>query len=225
METTAMVVPAAESKNLNRIIESPFDSTQSFVEAQRIANLLSASTIVPLPYRGREGVSNCVIALEMSRRLGISILSIMQNMYVVNGHPSFSSSMMISIVNSCGQFSRLQFETSGSGESLECYAWAIDKTTGKRLDGVKVTWTMAKKEGWISKGCSKWQTMPELMIRYRAAAFWARLYCPDLLMGVAYLPEEAETIAESETPQEIPTVVSTNTSSNTIAELNALLDE
>lgn len=224
METTAIAVSATEVKS-TRVIESPFDNSQAFVEAQRIANLLSSSSIVPLQYRGREGMSNCVIALELSRRLGISVLAVMQNMFVVNGHPSFSSSFMISVINSSGLFGRLQFETTGAGENLSCFAWAIEKSSGKRLEGVKVTYEMAKREGWLTKGCSKWQTMPELMIRYRAAAFWARLYCPDLLMGVAYLPEEAETIAESETPQEIPTVVSTNTSSNTIAELNALLDE
>ena len=43
---------------------------------------------------------------------------------------------------------------------------------------------MAKKEGWATKSGSKWQTMPELMIRYRAAAFWGRLYIPELLVGI-----------------------------------------
>ena len=43
---------------------------------------------------------------------------------------------------------------------------------------------MAKKEQWATKAGSKWQTMPELMIRYRAAAFWGRLYASDLLLGM-----------------------------------------
>lgn len=43
---------------------------------------------------------------------------------------------------------------------------------------------MAKKEGWSTKPGSKWQTMPDLMIRYRAAAFWGRLYASDLLLGI-----------------------------------------
>lgn len=48
---------------------------------------------------------------------------------------------------------------------------------------------MAKKEGWVSKTGSKWLTMPELMIRYRAAAFWGRLYASDMLLGM-YSQEE-----------------------------------
>lgn len=38
--------------------------------------------------------------------------------------------------------------------------------------------------GWYSKNGSKWQTMPELMLRYRAATFFGRLYAPDILMGM-----------------------------------------
>ena len=39
-------------------------------------------------------------------------------------------------------------------------------------------------KGWINKSGSKWKTMPEQMIRYRAASFFGRLHCPDLIMGV-----------------------------------------
>ena len=43
---------------------------------------------------------------------------------------------------------------------------------------------MAKAEGWLTKTGSKWQTMPELMLKYRAAAFFGRLYAPEVLMGM-----------------------------------------
>src|SRR5690606_28728464 len=43
---------------------------------------------------------------------------------------------------------------------------------------------MAHAEGWVSKNGSKWKTMPELMIRYRAAAFFGRLYAPEITMGM-----------------------------------------
>jgi hypothetical protein len=41
-----------------------------------------------------------------------------------------------------------------------------------------------KGEGWLNKSGSKWQTMPELMFRYRCAAFFARTFCPDVLNGL-----------------------------------------
>lgn len=43
---------------------------------------------------------------------------------------------------------------------------------------------MAKAEGWLDKAGSKWKTMPELMMRYRAAAFFGRLYAPEITMGM-----------------------------------------
>ena len=43
---------------------------------------------------------------------------------------------------------------------------------------------MAKKEGWFNKTGSKWQTMPQLMLHYRAAAFFQRTYAPEISMGL-----------------------------------------
>jgi hypothetical protein len=72
----------------------------------------------------------------------------------------------------------------GSGDSLACYCVATELSSGSDLKGPTVSMAMAKKEGWATKAGSKWQTMPELMIRYRAAAFWGRLYIPELLVGI-----------------------------------------
>ena len=55
---------------------------------------------------------------------------------------------------------------------------------------------MAKAEGWYGKQGSKWKTMPEVMLRYRAASFFSRTYCPDLTGGF-HSQEEAMDIAES----------------------------
>jgi hypothetical protein len=53
---------------------------------------------------------------------------------------------------------------------------------------------MAKAEGWIDKTGSKWKTMPELMLKYRAAAFFGRLYAPEIMMGL-YSADEIVDIA------------------------------
>ena len=53
---------------------------------------------------------------------------------------------------------------------------------------------MAKAEGWLQKQGSKWQTMPDLMLRYRAAAFFARQYAPELTMGMHTAEEVADVV-------------------------------
>lgn len=52
------------------------------------------------------------------------------------------------------------------------------------LEGPKISLAIAKKEGWFGKTGSKWQTIPELMLHYRGASFFGKLYAPDVLMGM-----------------------------------------
>lgn len=73
-----------------------------------------------------------------------------------------------------------------SGEDMkrQCHCESTDIKTGETLTGPVVSMQMAKAEGWIDKGGSKWRTMPELMLRYRAGTFFGRLYAPDVLLGL-----------------------------------------
>jgi hypothetical protein len=163
---------------------SVFSGIQAFEDAQRIAKALASSTLIPTQFQGQQGFANCLVALEIANRMNISPFLAMQHLHVIHGRPSWSSSFIIAMVNGSGRFSPLRFEISGEGESLACYAVATDVKSEQELKGPTITIAMAKKEGWFSKNGSKWQTMPELMIRYRAAAFWGRLYASDLLLGI-----------------------------------------
>jgi hypothetical protein len=60
---------------------------------------------------------------------------------------------------------------------------------------------MAIDEGWVNKDGSKWKTMPDLMLRYRAAAFFARTECPEVLMGF-HTADEIEDVKGVEPPAE-----------------------
>ena len=161
-----------------------FSGIQAFEDAQRIAKALASSTLIPTQFQGQQGFANCLVALEIANRMNISPFLAMQHLHVIHGRPSWSSSFIIAMVNGSGRFSPLRFEMSGEGDSLACYAVATDVKSEQELKGPTITMAMAKKEGWFSKNGSKWQTMPELMIRYRAAAFWGRLYASDLLLGI-----------------------------------------
>ena len=163
---------------------SVFSGIQAFEDAQRIAKALASSTLIPPQFQGQQGFANCLVALEIANRMRISPFLAMQHLHVIHGRPSWSSSFIIAMVNGCGRFSPLRFEISGEGESLACYARATDLASEQELKGPTITMAMAKKEGWSTKAGSKWATMPDLMIRYRAAAFWGRLYASDLLLGL-----------------------------------------
>lgn len=214
---------------------------------QRAAHLLSNSTLVPKQYQSlwvkrdkygnQEGqptqnpnaISNCVLALNMSQRLGADPLMIMQNLYIVEGRPGWSSQFITAAINACGKFSPLRFEIEDLGEknfewsekvweqnpqngrnfrkdvsknarlrNMKCVAWAIEKATGERISSPPVSIEMAVLEGWYGKDGSKWKTMPEVMLRYRAASFFGKLYAPELLMGIQTAEEIHDTIDLSE---------------------------
>ena len=173
-----------ETTTLTTTSNSVFSGIQAFEDAQRIAKALASSTLIPPQFQGQQGFANCLVALEIAGRMNISPFLCMQHLHIIHGRPSWSSAFIIAMVNGCGRFTPLRFEISGEGESLACYAVATDIKTQQELKGPTITMAMAKKEGWATKSGSKWITMPELMIRYRAAAFWGRLFAGDLLVGL-----------------------------------------
>ncbi len=157
---------------------------QGFDLVQRAAKCLAASSLVPKEYMNN--ISNCVVALNMAARVGADPLMVMQNLVIVHGRPTWSSQFMISTVNSCGRFSALRYEFFGTPntDSWGCRAWAIEKATNEKLVGTDVTIGLAKAEGWHGKNGSKWKTMPQQMLMYRAGSWWARAYAPELSMGL-----------------------------------------
>ena len=83
-------------------------------------------------------------------------------------------------------------------ESRGCRIEAIETETGNLIQGTDVTIKMAKEEGWLSN--TKWKNMPEQMLAYRAAAFFARIYIPNALMGVV-VEGEVEDIETNNTSE------------------------
>lgn len=211
----------------------------NFPEVVEAAKLLANSNIVPETYRSvvvkksgwgdsykeertenPNAIANCLIALNMSNRMGADPLMIMQNLYLIEGRPAWSSTFIIAGINSCGRFGTLNFEFTELGnrdiqyqeatgygrnknfvnktanvDEFSCVAWAIDKATGQKVESTPITLELAIKEGWYFKKGSKWQTMARQMAQYRAAAFFGRVYAPEVTMGI-YTKDEVEDFTE-----------------------------
>jgi hypothetical protein len=194
---------------------------KSFETTQRIGTMFSKSYIVPKEYQGN--VANCAIAVDMAMHLGkgISPLTVMQQLTIVQGRPTWSAQFLISCINTCGKFSTIRYEEKNLGkvgkvavnkyvyengkntqklvetdeykdvDNLSCIAYAYDNATGEKLQSIEISIKMAMSEGWYAKSGSKWQSMPQQMLRYRAAAFWQRAYAPEVGMGF-YTTEEVQ---------------------------------
>ncbi len=184
-----------------------FSGIAAFDAAQRMARALCSSSLVPRDYQGQQGLANSLIALEIAARMRLSPLVVMQNMTPIHGRPTWSSKFLIATVNASGRFSPLRFVFDDKEKPTCCYAVATDKATGEVLEGETITLELARKEGWWSRKdrngneTSKWQTMTGQMLRYRAAAWWSNVYCPEIALGLITQEEaldiEAVTVREA----------------------------
>lgn len=182
---------------------SAFSNTENFQRIFDIGKMFASSQLVPQNYQGKP--MDCTIAVDMANRMGVSPMMVMQNLYVVKGNPQWSGKACMSMIRGAKEFKNVRPVYTGekNTDSWGCYIRAEDKVTGEIVKGTEVTIAMAKAEGWYSKKdkygneTSKWQTMPEQMLAYRAAAFFARVYIPNALMGVS-VEGEIEDISRPE---------------------------
>lgn len=216
-ENKKMEVAKVETGNVPSVVDS-FSSASAFAETWKIAGALAKSQLIPQNFQGK--TEDCVIAIDMSRRMGASPFMVLQNMYIVYGKPAWSSQFLIACLNSCRKFSSLKYKMTGEKgkDSYGCIAWATELSSGEVLESPEVTIGMAKAEGWFTKNGSKWKTMADLMLRYRAATLFARLYAPELTFGMSTEDEVidvAPVVTESR-PAKFEAALKKDTTSETV---------
>jgi hypothetical protein len=164
--------------------EAGFGSVSGLAQLQTVGEILAKSTLVPKDFQNN--VPNCMIAANMALRMQADPLMVIQNLYVVHGKPGWSSQFLIATFNQCGRFSSIRFEFDGkqSSDAWQCRACATELATGEAIQGAWVSIALAKSEGWYGKAGSKWKTMPQQMLMYRAASFFVRAYAPEIAMGL-----------------------------------------
>lgn len=227
-------------------------SVKGFKLAMWVAETLANSQMLPPQFRTHvikyntdgtiksttenpAAVSNCLVAIEVARALGMSIVSVAQNAYVVEGRLSWSGQFMIACVNASRRFTPLRFKRKDLGEidatyteyewkdgangrrekvakkntvrvrniEVTAFAYVLDehgRKTDDLVEGSPVSMLMAVEEGWYGKNGSKWQTsLREQMLMYRSGTFFARIYAPDISMGLGQTTDEIEDARTIET--------------------------
>jgi len=182
-----------KSEEVKNEVAKSFED-QKFESLQRKAMALAKSELIPKQFQGK--IADCIIAVDMAERTGSPALAVLQSLHVIHGKPSWSSQFIIAVINQCGRFEPLRFHITGEGDDYGCVAYTHyigdEKTKENAIKSPRITVGIAKAEGWHGKAGSKWKTMPELMVQYRAATLFGRLFCPDLLMGMQSVDELAD---------------------------------
>lgn len=186
------------------------ETISGFENLQRMARMFVTVPFVPDTFRApytdekgkrrgcssiEEAIGCCVVALDMAMRMKANPLAVMQNIYVVHGRPAWTAQFLLATLNNSGRFSTIRYKFQGTqGEDdWGCRAVAKELTTGEIVEGPLITIGLAKHEGWF-KNSSKWQSMPDLMLRYRAVSWFVRVHAPEIAMGLKTEDELRDTI-------------------------------
>ena len=180
---------------------------KKFELEQRRASMFIATDFFPAHLRKGDKnatIGTAVIVLDLAQRMNLGALEVAQSIYIIHGKPSFETKFLVARLNSSGLLKgRLNTILAPDGQSAHCEA--VDAQTGQLLRGTTITMDMARREGWLSKNGSKWQTMPELMMKYRAQSFFINEFFPEVKYGLK-TSDEAEDIPAAEIVKEQPKI-------------------
>lgn len=191
------VAEVKKEESLSTTLTNPIVSTMPVFfdkSSQALAMNLSKSDLIPQSYVGKP--MNVLIALDQAQRMGVSPMFVMEEMAIIRGKRSWSGKACLQLIRTSPKFENVEIKWVGEPhtDSWGAYVSAIDKRTGKEIKGATVTVDIAKKEGWWSSN-KKWSSLTELMLQYRAGAFFCRVHCPEQMNG--YVEGEIEDIEGS----------------------------
>lgn len=156
---------------------------------QKILQIQNTS-IIPLELRGK--TQELIELDKMADYKGIPLLNLLSNIQFLDGKMGWRSTYIIASINKAkDRFSApLNFRSLGKegDRSFGFKAYTYDMK-GNLIEGPAITLEIADKSGWTKKENSSWNTLPDLMLRYRAATLFGRLYAPDLLDGIHTIDE------------------------------------
>lgn len=159
-------------------------------KALKFSEIMAQADIIPTHYRGKP--ANVFIAVQSALRMNLDPMQIMQNTFVISGKLGMVTAFAISLANQSGLFdSGIRYRIDGSGEDLKVTAYTNLKKTGEEIS-YTITMKEARAEGWTKN--AKYQSLPELMLRYRAATLLIRTHVPEVLNGMHMVEEIEDTV-------------------------------
>jgi hypothetical protein len=182
----------------NEVMKAQDDTTID--GAFRIATAMSKTDMVPKHFQNKP--TDCFLAVQIAKRLNVDVFAVLQNLYVVHGTPAFSAKFLIAMANKSGTFATpIMFRWEGEGDALKATAYAKHASSGEEVS-YEFSMADAKAEGYTKN--PKYKSMGRLMLAYRAATLFTRLYCPETAMGATTVEEVEDMRSASATASPAP---------------------
>ncbi|EAQ6107520.1 enterohemolysin [Salmonella enterica subsp. diarizonae] len=176
--------------------------------------MANSGNFVPAHFRGKP--DSCMAVVMQAARWGMDPFAVAQKTFIVgdSGVLGYEAQLVNAVVNSMAPTKdRIHFEWFGAWENI--VGRFVEKTSSKGNKYIAPGWSLNDEKGVgvrayaTLKGESEprelilmlsqaqvrnstlWASDPRQQLAYLAVKRWARLYCPDVILGV-YTPDELE---------------------------------
>ena len=159
---------------------------RSFEEALKFAELMAKSDLVPKDFKDKPG--NILVAIQKGHEVGLSPMSALETIAVINGRASLWGDGMLALVQS-----HFAYEAIDEGQSTDKEGVCRIKRKGEAWYEVRFSLEDAKRAGLLGKA-GPWTAYTKRMLQLRARSFALRDKFADALKGLI-AAEEALDIA------------------------------
>ncbi len=217
-------------------------NVQALSQLTAFAELMAQSAVtVPKHLAGKP--ADCMAIVMQAMQWGMNPYAVAQKTHLVNGVLGYEAQLVNAVISSSSAIvGRFHYEYGGDWEKIAGKKDGRDELglfvrVGAVLRGeTDITWGENIYLADItSRNSPLWKTAPKQQIAYLAVKYWARLYCPEVILGV-YSPDEVEPRTEKEInpapAQRVSladikgdTVTATHSAQESAANIDALADE
>jgi hypothetical protein len=214
-ETPQAQLPAIRMSNSSLVLDG-----HNMNQMSNLARIMaSGRSTVPQHLRGSEG--DCMAIVMQSMQWGMNPYSVAQKTHLVQGTLGYEAQLVAAVINNSGVVQdRFHFEWFGPWEKIVGKFKTVESKTKKDDDGnfkkyIVPDWNQADEQGlgvkvWATmkgesaprelillmsqartRNSTLWTEDPKQQIAYLAQKRWARLYAPDVILGV-YTMDELE---------------------------------
>ncbi|MFP1767301.1 RecT family recombinase [Lonsdalea quercina] len=208
MSNEIIQAPSNEADTKTAIFSpSGLQKLQAFAEV-----MAKGKATVPAHLAGN--TADCLAVALQAVQWGMHPFAVAQKTHVINGNLGYEAQLVNAVINSMAPTKdRVHYEWFGPWENV--IGKFVEKTSQKGNKYIAPNWTMADEKGcgvrvWATmkgedeprvlelllsqaqvRNSTLWGSDPKQQLAYLGVKRWARLYCPDVILGV-YTPDEFE---------------------------------
>lgn len=159
---------------------------RSMPEAVRLAEVMASADVLPAHFRNKPG--NCLAVIEQAMRWEMSPFAVAQKTFFVQGRMGYEAQLIAAVVHARAPLEgRLHIAWEGEKATRVC------RVTGRFKGDPEPKVKLSPALGAITtKNSPLWAVDPDQQLAYWTIRAWARLFAPEVILGVYDREEMAE---------------------------------